>query len=552
MFLVIELLLCILIALTPLYYPLWKCLRSKTRQKWKKFWRTQRNNLIAAAILLIGSLVRLVAIERLPGGLNQDEASIGYEAYAIMNYGIDRNGNSLPVHLVAWASGQNALYAYLIMPFVAIFGNTTFAIRLPMALIGCATLIISFFALRKIFGEKKSLYFLAFLAIMPWHIMKSRWGLESNVFPDLIYWVTLLIYRGIHEKKMGPLVWSSVILGISTYAYGTSYLFVPVFFMLVYGYLLWKKRVQWKTVWVNLAVVGMIALPMILFVVINYFELNTVKLFGFITIPRLDYNRFTAITSVNGNFLSNCWVNIKETMKLIVFQTDGSVLGAINYAGIFYVFSLPFLAIGIFCAIREKTSFWKITNCAMVSALIVASFVAPNINRVNTLWLPILMYVALGFVKTFAHQKENLVIISCCYLLAFGSFMKVYFTSYRNNFWDIEASDSCNETSNGVCDAIKFAKTQPYDNLYISDQINQPYIYYLWCAQINPYDYLAQRKITEKNVMFQEVTSIGKVYFRIPSGLERGNIYILETRRLDEYDATKFQTERFGNYTVIY
>ncbi|MBR2279774.1 MAG: hypothetical protein IJ903_02445 [Ruminococcus sp.] len=72
--------------------------------------------------MLLAATVRLVLFGSHPAGLNQDEASIGYEAWSVLHYGIDRNGLSVPVHFIAWGSGQNALYAYLLMPFIALFG----------------------------------------------------------------------------------------------------------------------------------------------------------------------------------------------------------------------------------------------------------------------------------------------------------------------------------------------------------------------------------------------------------------------------------------------
>ena len=64
---------------------------------------------IVILICIIGFLVRLIGIGEKPNALNVDETSAGYEAFSILNYGIDRNGNKLPVFLVAWGSGQNAL-----------------------------------------------------------------------------------------------------------------------------------------------------------------------------------------------------------------------------------------------------------------------------------------------------------------------------------------------------------------------------------------------------------------------------------------------------------
>lgn len=140
--------------------------------------KKNKKNIILCLIFLLGFVVRLVAIDQYPQGLNVDEASAGYEAYSILNYGIDRNGNRLPVFLVAWGSGQNALYSYILVPFVKILGLSIFSTRLPMALIGCISLIIMYKMLKNIADEKTAIIGTAFFAICPWHIMKSRWGLE--------------------------------------------------------------------------------------------------------------------------------------------------------------------------------------------------------------------------------------------------------------------------------------------------------------------------------------------------------------------------------------
>lgn len=88
-------------------------------------------------ILAIGMLIRIINISDMPNAVNVDEISSGYEAYSILNYGIDRNGNFMPAFLVSWGGGQNALLTYLIIPFIKIFGANIFSIRLPMAILGC-------------------------------------------------------------------------------------------------------------------------------------------------------------------------------------------------------------------------------------------------------------------------------------------------------------------------------------------------------------------------------------------------------------------------------
>ncbi|MEN3187139.1 MAG: hypothetical protein ABDK92_11055, partial [Atribacterota bacterium] len=101
-----------------------------------------RRGWLLAGIFALEIFVRFFLLGVIPPGLNQDEASIGYDAWALLHYGIDRNGFHNPVHFVSWGSGQNALYAYLSMPFIRLFGLNVFSVRFLNALIGCLSLFL--------------------------------------------------------------------------------------------------------------------------------------------------------------------------------------------------------------------------------------------------------------------------------------------------------------------------------------------------------------------------------------------------------------------------
>lgn len=70
-------------------------------------------NAVFLLLIAAGAAVRLALLGAIPYGLNADEASAGYDAWALSEYGIDRHGYRYPIHFVAWGSGQNALYSYL-------------------------------------------------------------------------------------------------------------------------------------------------------------------------------------------------------------------------------------------------------------------------------------------------------------------------------------------------------------------------------------------------------------------------------------------------------
>ena len=191
---------------------------------------------IALFILLIaaGATVRLIYLGDLPAGLNQDEASTGYAAWAILEHGIDRHGYRNPVHLVSYGGGQNALYSYLSMPFIKLLGLTELSIRLTQALLGVVSLFVMYAVARMLAGRKFALFALFALAISPWHIMMSRWGLESNVLPAIVLLAFAFLIWGLRSPRW--IIPAFFLLALSLYAYRVAYMFVPLFVLGVLAY----------------------------------------------------------------------------------------------------------------------------------------------------------------------------------------------------------------------------------------------------------------------------------------------------------------------------
>lgn len=311
---------------------------------------------------LIGILARLILIGQVPYGLNQDEASAGYEAWSILNYGIDRHGISYPVHLIAWGSGQNIAYSWFCMPFITLFGLSEFTVRLPMALIGCVSVVLFYFFLDNVTPlpnhRKYVLFGTLLFAICPWHIMKSRWGLESNLFPDLVLWGSfcLSIFCRKHSGGTGYLYAAFVIFGFSAYSYGTSYCFLPFFVLPLLFYLLRTKRITLRQGILALVLLTLVALPIILFVLINTFQLSPLQL-GPFTIPRLYQNRHTEVTSVfYGNILLNSLKNFFLALGVMFFQHDSLPWNATHLFGILYPVTLLLTLWGIFCCFSKFRS----------------------------------------------------------------------------------------------------------------------------------------------------------------------------------------------------
>src|SRR4051812_13141688 len=168
--------------------------------------------------IVVGLLLRTYAFAAIPRGLNQDEASTAYDAYSLIHFGVDRHGFRLPVVLVSWGSGMYALASYLAAPFIGIFGLEVWSARLPHLLAGMAALPLFFVLVRDTVDRRTAQIGVVLLAISPWHIMVSRWGLDSNLFPFVSLVATVLFVRPTPRPRL--LMGAAAGYSLALYSYG--------------------------------------------------------------------------------------------------------------------------------------------------------------------------------------------------------------------------------------------------------------------------------------------------------------------------------------------
>ena len=162
-------------------------------------------NTVFYLFILIGICLRFFQFGDIPTGLHGDEASIGYEAFSLLNTGADRWGYKLPAYFLSWGSGQNTLYGYLSIPFVYLFGLNEFSVRILSGLLGilCVPMAYKFSIL--VFKSENMARLAAVLYIFdPFLFMTSRWGDEFNIVPFFVLLFLLLLVQSflfIEEKK---------------------------------------------------------------------------------------------------------------------------------------------------------------------------------------------------------------------------------------------------------------------------------------------------------------------------------------------------------------
>lgn len=477
----------------------------------RKEFKKEKNKSILLIYLsfVIGFLTRLLWIEDFPNALNVDEISAGYDAFSILSTGIDRNGNFLPIYLEAWGSGQSALYAYLTIPFIKILGLNVLSIRLPMAIISSISIIFMYKILKQISDEKTTAIGLFFFAITPWHIMKARWGMDCNIFPDIILWAIFFMIKYIKTQKIKYIYISAGLLGLSAYAYATSYFFLPIFVFMLIIYLYVKKQITFKHCLGMLTTIFVISLPLVIYVIINTFNLQTIHFI--ITIPLLQENRYKQLTSIfDGNLIQNSLTNFMESMKILITQNDTLPWNAISPYGITYIISLPFTLLGIYQNFKEKESSKWIWNLWFITAFLLLFIVEPNINRINIIIFPLIYYTILGITKTLEKIQLTKIAIPLFYVSLLISFQITYYTTDWNNYRTFQGK---------VENVIKYVDTLEVDKIYFEYAFKEPYIYICFYNQIDPKEFVDTVTYQNGEKTFDSVKSFGKYYFYIPENI---------------------------------
>lgn len=504
-------------------------------------------------ILSLGVFARLWEFGSLPPGLNPDEASIGIEAYYLYAYGTDRYGISYPVHLISWGSGQNALYAYLLLPFITFGGLNAFYIRLPMLLAGILSLPLMYLAGRAMLGEKFGLLAMFFMAISPWHIVNSRWAVESNILPFFfLTGFTLLVFS---SSKNHWFMLACVFFASCLYAYGTAYVGVPVFLALVIPALIYTKQITFKQAITGLIVFSLIALPIVLFVIINTFRYDAIHL-GPVTIPRMPVEaRYETMAAVFGNSpLQTMSENLGIMFKMLWTQEDAYPWNHVRPFGYFYKVTFPLAVMGFLLAIprkahpEENTGRWLLLAW-MIASLVIGVIHPTNLTRLNLIFTPILLCIALFVLEMDKHIKRFLPVAVFALLIGFVLFIRIY----HGDEYQKRASGVFNS---GMIPAVEFASEKGKSSICFTESTYSSYIYVLFTQKIHPSEYINDIEWlypSDPADPARTPREIGRYHFRLSDCSEdKEAVYILLLKETPPHPDVKYKSKKFDKFRVYF
>jgi 4-amino-4-deoxy-L-arabinose transferase-like glycosyltransferase len=493
---------------------------SDTDWKWHRaaFW----------AVLIVGAALRFVALGRVPGGLNSDEASSGVEALSVLRTGADLWGNHLPVWFPAWGSGMNALYTYIAVPVVWLFGLSSVSLRAVGAVFGVLTLPVAYSATRLHFSRDAALIVMLLLAVLPWHVMSSRWALDSNLAPLFFTLGLYTIGRALKDGGRWPLL-AFVPWAVAVYAYPVVlYAEIPSSI----GILIFFRRRILADLrrWVGgFIIAAMVALPFGLFLLKDY-VLHTAHLpfesFLPFSVPVLAATRLS---------------QVGHSSVLMVFYNLTFLLGGYRDFAIWHQSRLflpltgavPFLTLaGAGLLLRDGMKARQPNIVLIVAAAIIFPILTLplQLTRLNWFLIPSLMLAAYFLTALPAAVRRTVLAVSALYLILFLiPFYSYYFAGYNQEAASLD-TDLGNGFRMGLKNAMRAdaALAKPDEPIYLAIGEPQPYLYPLFYGLGSVEDFQATRQMTVVDGVFK-VSGFGRFVFD-KSALPAGQSYVFVTR----------------------
>jgi hypothetical protein len=506
--------------------------------------------LLFALILAIGTLARTWEFGRLPPGLNPDEASMGVEAYSLYHYGVDRNGISFPVHLISWGDGQNALYAYLLIPFLAAAGRLSpLVVRLPMLLTGMASLPLAYLVGRWTLDRKFGLLAMFFLAISPWHILLSRWAFDGNILPFVFLAGYACLLRA--ETHGSLIIPACLLLGLSLYAYATAYAMVPLFLLCAFLMIARLKNIAWNFSVGGLLAFILVAAPIGLFVLVNAARLPSMGL-GPITIPRFPMPpRFESQTMIGTpNRIAALAANLTVGGALLINQTDGLPQNVVDPFGYFYTITLPLGLIGVWVLghlLGHADHRWgALLMLSWLGTSISVAILHPvNINRFNIIFIPLIMCMALAVQWLSSRWPWVMTISVTALLLGFAAFLAAYNgMQYRRQ--------ANQEFQTGIIPALRLAQSKGNGPICLTLGPGE-YIYALFTDPMNPASYLQTIRYDDPSLPGRTVLSLGRYAFGPKNCTATSQYtYVLAAAETPPRLGNRYEYQFFDSFVVYY
>lgn len=393
------------------------------------FFADKKSFLFILFIILLAAILQFYKLTIYPVGFHVDEIRVGNAAWSILKTGRDFWGQRFPLYYDTFGDNRPTGLIYLTIPFVALFGLTEFAVRLPSAVFAIASVPAIMYCVYVLF-RKKDVAILSglILGTSPWLVILGRSTSESIValffvLVGFTYWV-----KASQTNRTSLLTRGIILASLSFLFYHSPRVFVPLFFGASIPVLFRKSKLLRTSLfhWISMLLV----IGILVFIVPG--GLGRIKQTAFMSGPEVTGtitrqlqeegpNKILEARTFHNKGIVAITVFLQNYLRYFsgdfLFFTGGQPLRYnTEDFGVFFVALAPLLVLGLLFLREEKKSgalllLW--VGIAPVVAAATAGF-QPNVQRGMFLLPGLSIVAALGFSVFLSWKKHvwrNIILI---------------------------------------------------------------------------------------------------------------------------------------------
>jgi hypothetical protein len=526
---------------------------------------------ILFTIVIVAFFLRSYKFSSIPPALSWDEVSIGYNAYSILKTARDEHGKVLPLDtFIGYGDYKPPFSVYVTVPFIAIFGLNETSVRLPSALFGTLTVLLTYFLVKELFSSSKNPAAADFakamtakkaladkqeltrnyelgttnlpiiasllLAISPWHINLSRAGFEANIAFCFIVLGVLFVLKARSNPKMWIVAWIPFVVSIYTFnssRYFAPFLAIPLIYM---SFKSMRKNIRYVLIGIGLSL--LLVLPLVPHLLskearLRYTEVNIfsdpsivitanrrIEEAGSTWWAKIVFNRRVGYArSYALHFLDHFQPDF------LFIKGDGNPKFSIQDVGQLYSIEAPFLVIGIFGMLLTYPSIALLLLYWLLAAIIPAAVAreTPHALRILNSLPTWHIFIAYGiwltgsWVYQLRHNgiKRQTHILLVLYYVTIISLYIFNVGYYLHNYYVHYPKEFSGEWQYGYKQAIEYIQTlkKNYDTVYMTESIGRPYMYTLFYTHMDSNEFFQTKNASFDDAGFYHVYGIGKFKF---------------------------------------
>lgn len=472
----------------------------------KSIFYKYRTQFFLGGIFLLSAVLRFYYLGIIPAGFHKDEASYGYNAYSLLKTGHDEFGVFLPFFLRLLDMWAPALYSYITIPFVAVFGLTEFAVRLPTTILGLFFIPLVYLLVKELTHNKSVSLLSAFLiAISPAQITLSRVQSDPLVTIVLICLGLYLFLLGKNKKRLSFYILAFIFWLFSLFGHYMGRTFVPMLFFILMFCFRQEISSHFKKI---------LTILFLLFIVIptgltflnntNRLRYNQLSIFQNPGVQLVQQERITEdkgnnvlatrffhnkISSYTEEFLQNYFSFF--SYDFLFTDKEYPTRETIPAIGMFYVSDLFLFLLGIYIFVKKKQPWLSFLLFWILVTPLAPAFAVdetPNIHRFLIAGIPIAIIIAYGIINVAKGKFKNLTILFFAVLFACNLvfYLHQYYVHQERHmpwFRDYGYKEMVNDVS-------KIQKN--YSKVYVTKSLGGAYIFFLFYQKYDPLKYQLQ------------------------------------------------------------